>query len=86
MGRLSYHLCAAASGGCGPHNKVICPSLALEPLLDTRQPGPLSSPSNCHASVASPRRRGRAGRRGGGTGWTHTAMGRRDDPTEKGFV
>lgn len=31
MGRLSYHLRAAAWGGCGPHSKVICPSLALKP-------------------------------------------------------
>lgn len=68
MGRLSYHLVAAASGGCGPHNKVICPSLALEPPLDARQPGPLSSPSDCHASAASPRRPGRVDHRGGGTG------------------
>lgn len=56
MGRLSYHLRAAARGGGGPHNKVICPSLALEPPLDARQPGPLPGPSDCHASAASPGR------------------------------
>lgn len=41
MGRLSYHLHAAARGGCRPHNKVICPSLALAPPLDAGQPAPL---------------------------------------------
>lgn len=86
MARLSYHLGAAAWGGRGPHNKVICPSLALESPLDACQPGPLSGPSDCHASAASPRRPGRVDCWGGGMGWRHGATGRRDDPTGKAFV
>lgn len=83
MGRLSYHLRGAARGGRGTHNKVICPSLALEPPLDAGQPHPLSSSSDCHASAASPRRPGRADCWGGGMGWKRGAMGRRDDPRER---
>lgn len=54
--------------------------------LDARQPGPLSGPSDCHASAASPRRPGRADCWGGGMRWMHGAMGKGDEPTEKAFV
>lgn len=49
MFRLSYHLQAAASACCGPHNKVICPSRAREPPLNVQQP--LSSRS-CPKSLS----------------------------------
>lgn len=84
-GRLSYHLHAAAWGCRGPHSEVICPSLALEPPLDSRQPGPLSSPFDCCGSAASPRQPLRD-EGGGGLNWRHGTIQGKDDPTEKAFV